>query len=87
MKCVNCRRRKMSRPRGLCFACSLSAQIRSLYPVSDSVYAKRGVGCGCFTGAMPTPTTAAPGAPEKVEVLARRAANRQQLWHAGDARG
>jgi hypothetical protein len=32
------------------------------------------------------PTDAPPGSAKKVEVLMRRAAKRQALWHPGDAR-
>lgn len=30
------------------------------------------------------PTTASPGTPEKIEVLRKRAAAKQHLWHPGD---
>lgn len=33
---------------------------------------------------FPTPTSAAPGSPEKIAVLAARVENRQRLWHPAD---
>lgn len=34
----------------------------------------------------PEPTTALPGSPEKIRVLAYRVSNREDLWHPLDAR-
>ena len=57
-----------------------------MYP-STSKYARRGV--GNFTGNAPlppSPTTAAPGTPEKLAVLEQRARLKQALFHPADAR-
>lgn len=35
---------------------------------------------------IPVPTMARPGSPEKLEVLAQRALNREELWHPLDAK-
>lgn len=83
--CRNCGRAKVNRPRGLCWSCYYTPGVKDRYP-STSKYARRGV--GNFTGNAPLPpipTTAAPGSPEKLEVLAQRARNKQALWHPLDA--
>jgi ribosomal protein L37E len=83
--CRHCGRAKVNRPRGLCWSCYYTGGVRERYP-STSKFARRGV--GNFTGNAPRPpipTTAAPGTPEKLEVLAQRARNNQALWHPLDA--
>lgn len=85
MLCRHCGRVPPSRPRGLCWSCYYSPGVREKYP-STSKFARRGV--GNFNGApeqLPEPTRAAPGSPEKVAVLERRALLRQCLWHPEDA--
>lgn len=75
----------MNRPRGLCWACYYTPGVKDLYP-STSKYARRGV--GNFAGTAPpaaAPTTAAPGTPEKMFVLAARAAAGVNPWHPADA--
>jgi hypothetical protein len=47
---------------------------------------RRGVGNGHGGYALPEPTTAPPGTPEKVAVLEERARLRQQLFHPDDAK-
>jgi len=83
--CQHCHRSNVNRPRQLCWGCYYAPGVRDQYP-STSKYARRGV--GNFTGNAPTacePTTAAPGTPEKLEVMAERARMRQRLWHPFDA--
>jgi hypothetical protein len=83
--CRHCGRAKVNRPRGLCWTCYYTPGVKEQFP-STSKYARRGV--GNFTGnapAPPVPTTAAPGSPEKMEVLAMRARLKQALWHPLDA--
>src|SRR5688572_3585844 len=85
--CRNCGRSKVNRPRGLCWTCYYTPGVKDLYP-STSKYARRGE--GNFTGNAPLPpipTTAPPGSPEKLEVLAQRARNKQALWHPLDSTG
>ncbi len=36
MNCKHCHRRKVTRPRGLCYACHQTPAIKVLYPVSSS---------------------------------------------------
>lgn len=74
----------MNRPRGLCWSCYYAPGVRDRYP-STSKYARRGAGNGFGGGAMPTPTAALPGTPEKLAVLAGRAARKERLWHPLDA--
>ncbi len=84
--CQNCHKAKVNRPRQLCWGCYYAPGVRDRFP-STSKYARRGV--GNFSGNAPlacAPTTAVPGTPEKMEVLAERARMRQRLWHPCDAR-
>lgn len=83
--CVHCKQRRMNRPRGLCFSCSIRPEIRALYP-STSKYAKRGCGLGNQAPLPTSPTTALPGTARKVAVLEERARLGQSLWHPLDAR-
>lgn len=84
--CQHCCRSNVARPRGLCWSCYYTPGVRELYP-STSKYARRGV--TNFSGAAPlptVPTTAAPGTPEKIEVMEQRAKAGQELFHPLDAR-
>lgn len=81
--CRHCGRGKPNRPRGLCFRCFDNLTVRSLYP-STSKYARKGAGTGNGNAPLPEPTDAAPGTPEKMAVLAARAAAGQRLWHPLD---
>ena len=85
MQCRHCNKVKSNRPRGLCWSCYYRPGVRELYP-STSKFARRGVSDFNGRAALPVPTTALPGTPEKVAVLEMRAALRQQLWHPDDAR-
>jgi hypothetical protein len=58
--------------------------VRDLYP-STSKFARRGVSDFNGKAAMPEPTDAPPGSPEKVAILERRARLGQALWHPLDA--
>ena len=83
--CRNCKSGKVNRPRGLCWSCYYTPGVKEQFP-STSKYARRGV--GNFNGNAPLPaipTTAAPGSPEKLEVLAMRAKLKQSIWHPLDA--
>lgn len=55
-----------------------------MYP-STSKFGRRGAGsCGY---ALPEPTEALPGSPEKMAVLEERARRGLALWHPGDNSG
>jgi hypothetical protein len=85
MKCRNCQKAPVNRPRGLCWSCYYTPGVRELYP-STSKFARRGV--GDFNGRSApaaVPTEALPGTPEKVAILEERARLRQALWHPRDA--
>jgi hypothetical protein len=84
MVCRHCHLGPVSRPRGLCWSCYYTPGVRDMYP-STSKFGRRGLGNFNGTGAMPAPTAALPGSPEKVEVLIERVQNRQALWHPEDA--
>ena len=85
MMCRHCQRVRSNRPRGLCWSCYYTPGVRVKYP-STSKFARRGV--GDFNGrtvAVPRPTPAAPGSPEKLTVLSERARLGLSLWHPLDA--
>jgi hypothetical protein len=85
MLCRHCRRKKVNRPRGLCWPCYYTPGVREKYP-STSKYARRGV---CDFDDRPAvaarPTEAAPGTPGKVAEMEDRARLGQSLWHPLDA--
>lgn len=82
--CRHCGKRKPARwKRGLCLGCYRDRAVRALYP-PVSRYAVRGVRDSHGRRPLPAPTEALPGTPEKVAVLAGRAARRQQLFHPDD---
>jgi hypothetical protein len=85
MICRHCKLGKVSRPRRLCWNCYYKPAIRGLY-APDAKFGRRGASNGLFR-AKPAlrPTDAPPGSPEKVLVLASRAALGQELWHPDDA--
>lgn len=83
-KCLHCKTKHGDQPRGLCRICYYVPGVRHQYPVTKSSN-RRGVGHQA-PKRQATPTTAQPGTPEKMEELARRARNGEELWHSGDAR-
>lgn len=74
----------MNRPRGLCWSCYYTPGVKEQYP-STSKYAARGVGNGMRCAAPPPEPTAVPPGPDKVAILAERAARGEQLFNDGDA--
>lgn len=87
MICRHCLSRSISRPRGLCFSCYYTPHILALYPPQND-FARHGVGVAGKSPVVhalpPEPTSAPPGTPEKVAVLARRAEQGYRLWHPLD---
>jgi hypothetical protein len=84
-RCRHCREGQVTRPRGLCWACYYMPGVRAMYP-SASKFAGHGV--EDFFGRItqpPFPTSALPGTPEKIAILAQRAGLGQELWHPDDA--
>lgn len=85
MWCRHCQQAPVSRPRGLCWSCYYTPEIRTRYPVT-SKFARRGLGIGFVAAPLPAfPTDALPGSEEKIAVLTQRAALRQELFHPQDA--
>jgi hypothetical protein len=83
--CRHCQRKKVNRPRGLCWSCYHKPGVAVLYP-STSKFAPR-----CYREndggySLPEPTAARPGTCLKIHVLARRLANGEALFHPEDAR-
>jgi hypothetical protein len=85
MSCRHCGRKHAARPRGLCWTCYQTLDIRRQY-ASLSKFGRRGVLDFYGSGELPAaPTTALPGSFEKVAVLQQRASRRETLWHPDDA--
>lgn len=84
MLCRHCQQANVARPRGLCWVCYYTPGVRELHP-STSKFGRRGLGLGAARTLPPWSTGALPGTPEKIAVLAQRAALRQELWHPDDA--
>jgi hypothetical protein len=85
MSCRHCGHKPPSRPRGLCWNCYYSREIRDLY-TSTSRFGRRGVEeTNGGYHLPPTPTRALPGTAEKLAVLMGRAMLHQGLWHPEDA--
>jgi hypothetical protein len=86
MRCRHCRQRNACRPRGLCWTCFYTPGVRRRYPAKTTGFAHRGSGSGIMRAALPPfPTNARPGTPEKIAVLAERAAIPAELFHPEDA--
>lgn len=85
--CRHCSRGKVNRPRGLCWTCWHDVEVRERYPIVASRYTARGHGNGPGGYALPEPTAAVPGTPEKIAVLERRARDGLALFHPLDAGG
>ena len=80
--CRHCHHFFITRSRRLCWACFYT---RELYPPTHK-NARRGIGNGFIVAPLPArPTLAPPGSLEKVAVMERRAAKREQLFHPEDA--
>lgn len=74
----------MNRPRGLCWGCYYTPGVKDLY-MSTSKYAVRVVGNGMrYEVPAPAPTVVPPG-PDKVAILAERAARGECLFNDEDA--
>ncbi len=85
--CRHCQVAVCCRPRGLCWACFGRTEIRNSHPVAVNKFTRRGTGLGRTHVAPRFPTTAVPGSPEKIAVLAERALAGELLFHRQDARG
>lgn len=70
--CRHCQCRVAARPRGLCYSCYESLDIRHRYQ-SDSKFARRGLAPSSARRFPAEPTDAPPGSSEKVKVLCARA--------------
>lgn len=82
--CIHCGQRPANRPRRLCWGCYYTPGVKDQYqPVS--VNGRRGVAGEAPLMPADSPTDALPGTEEKIEVLMRRAALGQALYHPMDA--
>lgn len=84
--CQHCERKKVTRPRGLCWGCHAQPAVREKYP-STSKYARQGLGIGNrpslpATGACPHPA----GSAERIATMRRRVEAGQATSHPADNR-
>lgn len=79
--CVRCGCVRILRGRGLCWTCHADPEVRWRYARQDGLPEED---CNGGYDLPDEPTTAAPGSPEKLDVLAARYAARRRLWHPED---
>jgi len=86
-RCRHCGKKVSCRPRGLCWTCYHVPNIVRLYPFGGEhpQYAHKGSGLDCEEPKEPMlPTDAMPGSEAKIQVLRRRAARGEFLFHRAD---
>jgi hypothetical protein len=85
-KCRHCRKKRVGRPRGLCWRCYYAPGVRDMYP-STSKYGRKHPEDDFMGGYKlpPCPTNAKPGTREKKAVLSERFSAHVSLWHPLDA--
>lgn len=84
IRCIHCHvRTGQRRKKFLCYLCSETASIRSLY----GSRVRLGSGTGNHHRPLPaTPTMSQPGSEERIIVLTERAERDELLWHPDDFR-
>ena len=82
--CAHCGTRTVTRPRRLCGRCYADRRLRRQHAPAGP-RGRRGFDAYGRRPLPPAPTSAPPGSPAKVLVLAERARCRQQLFHPDDA--
>lgn len=83
MLCRHCQIRDGNRRRGLCCRCYYTPGVRQLYP-QRGPFGVKGIDWHGRQRPLPRPTTAMPGSAEKLDVLAKRAQNCEELHHEAD---
>lgn len=84
-RCEHCQNSVSVKPRNLCSTCYYNPRIRGKYVMAKTDgrlghdYDFYGPGSNCM------PTKELPGSEEKIEVMAKRAAKKQKLFHPEDA--
>ncbi len=79
--CRHCRQEIVTRPRGLGWRCFYTPGVRDMY----APHPKSHVQVSTSPTGLPEPTTTLPGTPERLAVLADRAAAGLRLWNPADA--
>ncbi len=84
-RCRHCRKAPVSRPRGLCFRCYYRPGVKKMFPpLLQARFVSKLADFSGLGKLPPCPTSAAPGTPEKVAVLAQRAQAGCRLFHPED---
>lgn len=83
--CRHCGVKPANRPGVLCWRDYYTPGVKAFYLVTTG-HGHRGVGNEPSSRDPAEPTDALPGTPEKLAVLAWRAANGFRLWHPADRR-
>ena len=82
MKCRHCSRRKVNRPRDLCWTCYYTPGVKEQYESEQEL----GYGIGNHERPLPQKPTTIPPGRAKVAILAARAAREEALYHPDDAK-
>lgn len=85
--CRHCRRRKITRPRRMCWNCYYNPDVTRLYPQKDTKHNNRGIHGGNNDTApapLPEPITKRPDPLNYFIVLMNRALAREELFHPDD---
>ncbi len=84
--CRHCHQYHVNRPRGLCWRCFYTPGVKERYQIT-SKFARRGIGNGFKPSTLPEPVPhIEPGSPEKLSLLAARAARGLSLFHPAEPR-
>lgn len=85
-RCLHCGEVRACRSRGLCWACYYSPGVRPRYPRDCRGAGNVGLANNnrVPAAAPDSATSARPGSPEKIEVLAERVRAGRLLWHPDD---
>lgn len=85
--CRHCQARPANRPKGLCWRCWDSPDIRKRHP-STSPHARRSAAADMVVASLPpAPVAAAPGSEEKIRAMADRVERREATFHPDDGSG
>ncbi len=84
-KCQHCKRKKVNRPRGLCWSCYYTPLVRDLHPSTSKYLGKNDDGRRPRFRLPEEPTDARPGSEEKIRIMAARYERGEAIFHPDDA--